>query len=92
MYVYRCWPVIDRKEGQHFLAKLSEPFDEDLLLRTFGSGKYYLRLNNGKGNTVGSTTVSVHNLDHPPKVHPDEVVASDPQNERYYDLSSFGWY
>ncbi len=86
VYVYRCWPVIDRKEGQHFLSKLSEAFDEDYLLRTFGSGKYYLRLNSAKGTSIASTTVSVHRLDSPPKVHPDEVVASDPQNERYFKV------
>jgi hypothetical protein len=26
VYIYRLWPVIDRKEGQHFVAKVSEPF------------------------------------------------------------------
>src|SRR5215469_17994332 len=60
IYVYRLWPVIDRKEKEHFLAKVQEPCDEDFLLSTFGTGKYYLRLNNKQGNTIASHTVSVY--------------------------------
>ena len=85
-YVYRTWPVIDRRDSEHFLAKVSEPFDEDYLLRFFGTGKYNLRLNNGQGRTVAQKTVSVHNPDFPPKVSPDEVVQSDPRNERYFQV------
>jgi hypothetical protein len=84
VYVYRCWPVIDRRDEQHYLAKLSEPFDEDVILRNWGSGKYNLRLNNGQGETICSRTVSLHNPAFPPKVAPDEVVATDPRNERYF--------
>jgi hypothetical protein len=83
-YVYRLWPVIDRKEGQHYLSKVSEPFDEDFLLATFGTGKYYMRLNDRKGKTLASHTSSVYSDRFPPKVHPEEVVAGDPQNERYF--------
>ena len=84
MYVYRLWPVIDRKEKEHFLSKLQEPCAEDFLLSTFGSGKYYLRLNNKQGNTIASHTVSVYNQQHPPRVNPEEVVVSDPENDRYF--------
>lgn len=84
LYVYRIWPVIDRKENEHFLAKISQVCDEDYLLSTFGTGKYYLRLNDGRGKSIASHTLSVYNPDFPPRVNPDEVVASDPQNERYF--------
>jgi hypothetical protein len=84
IYVYRLWPVIDRKEKEHFLSKLQEPCDEDFLLSTFGTGKYYLRLNNKQGNTIASHTVSVYNQQHPPRVNPEEVVVSDPENDRYF--------
>jgi hypothetical protein len=43
-------------------------------------------LNDGRGKTLASETVSAHNPDFAPKVHPDEVVASDPQNERYFKV------
>jgi hypothetical protein len=84
IYVYRTWPVIDKRDENHFLSKISEPFDEDYLLRHFGSGKYYLRLNNRSGETINSKTVSIHNPAYPPKVSPDEVVQTDPRNERYF--------
>ncbi len=84
IYVYRCWPIIDRREDNHFLAKIAEAFDEDYLLRHFGSGAYYLRLNDRRGKTLNSKTVSIHNRDHPPRVDLAEVVASDPRNERYF--------
>jgi len=86
IYVYRTWPVIDKRDENHFLAKISEPFDEDYLLRHFGSGKYYLRLNNRSGETLNSRTVSIHNPSYPPKVSPDEVVQTDPRNERYFKV------
>jgi hypothetical protein len=84
IYVYRNWPVIDKRDENHFLAKISESFDEDYLLRHFGSGKYYLRLNNRRGETLASKAVSIHNRDFPPKVAPGEVVESDPRNEAYF--------
>jgi len=85
-YLYRLWPVIDRKESEHFISKLSEPFDEDYILRTFGSGKYHVRLNDSRGKTIASTTVNCHNHDFPPKVDPREVVGSDPQNAKYFEV------
>lgn len=86
VYCYRSWPIIDKRDEQHFLAKVHEPFDEDYLLRHFGTGKYYLRLNNRRGETIASQTVAVHNPDFPPRVSPDEVVAGDPRNETYFKV------
>ena len=39
VYLYRVWPVIDKKSDDHFIAKLSETFDEDYLLKNWGSGR-----------------------------------------------------
>jgi hypothetical protein len=50
VYLYRLWPVIDRREDNHFLAKVAEPFDEDYLLRHFDSGK---RTSRDSGGTPG---------------------------------------
>jgi len=86
LYCYRTWPVIDRRDNEHFLAKLAEPVDEDRLLRDFGSGKYHLRLNDARGRTIAARSVSIHNPSFPPRVSPDEVVASDPRNELYFKV------
>jgi len=86
VYVYRVWPVIDKKDNEHFLCKVTEPFDEDYLMRNFGSGKYYLRLNNQRGETVASKTVALHNPAFPPAISPDEVVRTDPRNETYFKV------
>ena len=83
-YIYRLAPIIDRKDGQHYLAKVSESFDQDYLLRHWGSGKYHLKLNDARGMTIATTTISCHNPDFPPRVDPSEVVASDPRNEGYF--------
>jgi len=88
VYCYRTWPVIDKRDQEHFLCKVSEPFDEDYLLRHFGSGKYYLQLNGARGEKIASKTVSLHNTDFAPKVSPDEVVQTDPRNETYFKVWS----
>lgn len=84
IYCYRTWPIIDRRENEHFICKLKEPIDEEYLLRCFGSGKYFLRLNDSHGKTATSKSVSVHNPEYPPKVSPIEVVAGDPRNDLYF--------
>jgi hypothetical protein len=86
VYIYRTWPVIDRRDEHHYVAKVSEPFDEDFLLRHYGSGKYYMRLNNRQGETINSKTASVHDPSFPPKVSPDEVVKGDPRNDTYFKV------
>ena len=58
-YLYRVWPVIDRKADDHFIARLSEPFDEDYLLKNWGSGRYHLRLNDAQGHTIATQNVSL---------------------------------
>ena len=83
-YLYRTWPRIDRRDGEHFIAKIKEDFDEEFLMRNWGTGKYYLRINNASGQTVASKAVSVYDVNYPPKVNPEEILAGDPANERYF--------
>jgi hypothetical protein len=52
LYIYRKWPIIDKADSDHFIAKLREPIDPDYLLKTFGTGKYGLQLNDGEGKMV----------------------------------------
>jgi|GEM_PF-6827767 len=85
IYAYRLWPKIDRRDESHYLTKTSEHIDEDWLLRTFGSGKYNLRLNNAEQRSVATKTVSLHNADYPPKVNPLEVT-TDPENSIYWEI------
>jgi hypothetical protein len=83
LYVYRKWPIIDKGDSDHFLAKLREPIDPDYLLKTFGSGKYGLQLNDGQGKMVSYKVESVNHPDYPPKLNPAEVTR-DPQNDKYW--------
>jgi hypothetical protein len=86
VYLYRVWPVIDKKSDDHFIAKLSEAFDEDYLLKNWGSGRYHLQLNDAQGHTLATQNVSIHNPAHPPKVDPAEVVESDARNKTYFEI------
>jgi hypothetical protein len=83
-YGYRIEPVTDRRDGQHYVFKVNEPYDPDFVMRHWGSGKYLLLLNNPQGRTIARKTLSIHNLDHPPRVDLNELVASDPRNEKYF--------
>jgi hypothetical protein len=51
-YGYRIEPVIDRRDGQHYVFKVNEPYDPDFVMRHWGSGKYLLVLNNPQGRTI----------------------------------------
>ena len=86
VYLYRVFPIIDKKGDDHFVAKLSESFDEDYLLRNWGSGRYHLRLNDAQGHTLATQNVAIHNPAYPPKVDPLEVVESDPRNKVYFEV------
>ena len=83
-YGYRIEPVLDRRDGQHYVFKINEFYDPDFVMRHWGSGKYLLVLNNPQGRTTVRKTLSVHNLDYPPRVDLNEIVAGDPRNEKYF--------
>lgn len=86
VYLYRVWPIIDRKGDDHFIARLAEVFDLDFIMKNWGSGRYQLRLNGARGETIASQVVSIHNPSYPPQVDPLEVVAGEPRNATYYQV------
>jgi hypothetical protein len=86
LYVYRLWPITDKRNPERYLAKLKESIDEDFLLRNYGSGKYWLVLNNGHGKTLREYVTNPHNPSFPPRVDPLEVVAGDPRNDLYFQV------
>src|SRR5215469_13942897 len=86
LYVYRLWPVTDKRNPERFLCKLHEPVDEDYLLKHFGSGKYWLVLNNTHGKHLRKHVANPHNPDFPPRVSREEVVESDPRNRLFFDV------
>src|SRR5262249_1980655 len=68
VYLYRLWPVTDQKNPERYLAKLKEPFDEDFVMRHYGSGKYWLLLNDGRGKNLRKHVLNIHNPAHGPRV------------------------
>ena len=70
LYIYRLWPVTDTRNPERFLCKLQEGIDEDYLLQNFGSGKYWVVLNNAQGKHIRKHVSNPHNPNFPPKVAP----------------------
>ena len=84
VYVYRRWPRISRSDQPHYIDTVRQSIDEQWLLEHHGSGRYSLRLND-KRRTIDSYVSEVHDLNHPPKVQPEELVDC-PENDRYTQL------
>jgi hypothetical protein len=85
-WLYRVWPVIDRKQGEHAICKKKGRFSRDEILRDFGSGTYSVQVNAGKGRQLYLETISFRNPDLPPRVDPLEVVVGDPRNDTYFAI------
>ncbi len=68
--------------GKAYIGKFDRPIDESELLASFGSGRYLLILNDGRGRVLVKTTVVVNSPDSPPRVRIDQIV----------DLRSSGFY
>jgi hypothetical protein len=86
LYVYRLWPITDTRNPERFLCKLQEPIDEDWLLKNFGSGKYWLALNNAEGKHLRTHVSNPHNVAFAPRVAPQEVIESNPQNKLFFEI------
>jgi hypothetical protein len=82
LYIYRCWPRIDKQQDKVYLAIVQEPVDEEFLLRHYGSGRYLLMLKD-RSKLIRKHTVSVHNPEFPPRVNESEVL-DDPANDAYF--------
>lgn len=86
LYIYRLWPLIDRKlsdpDNPKYIEKLpayqTAPDVLAWLKKRWGSGKYQLRLNDplaGRGSAqVAQARVEVVDPDFPPVVHHQEVL------------------
>ena len=55
VYVYRLAPKMDTG-GKAYIGKFDRPIDESELLASFGSGRYLLILNDGRGRVLAKTT------------------------------------
>lgn len=93
LYIYRMAPVTDRRasgEPLVSIAKLSEPIDEDYILKNRewgGSGKYKLMLTRTppgakQGKCMDSMVTRILNQAYPPVVPPGEWV-EDPRNKQW---------
>lgn len=92
VYVYRLWPVIDRRLSGHkekYIDVLSEKVTEIDLLRKHGSGKYQLMFNDSnkpKGLVnVASCKVELNDPMFEPVVPLEEVVEGADANKSYID-------
>lgn len=94
MYVYRVWPVINRKlageDNPNYIAVWplnDEAITEDRLLDQFGSGRYRLLFNDQNRpkplRQVADTLVKLQNPERLPVVDPCELVMDDRDNASY---------
>jgi hypothetical protein len=83
VYIYRIAPRIESQSENHYVGRLSAPLDEADLLARYGSGKYFLRLNDvQQRKTIASYTCAVYDPDVPPRI--DRATLLDvPENAPY---------
>lgn len=92
LYVYQLLPKNDRRKvgiNTSYIAVYKEPITEAFLLRTHGSGRYWLTLtdaNAPKGTTERATsTVEVYHPEIPNKIDPAELVLDDKNSQPWLD-------
>lgn len=90
LYLYRLWPVIDRKlTGQPVknIDVFPGPVTEEDLLRKHGSGKYLLTFNDtNKPKTmckVAETKIDLNDHDFPPVLDHNELIVGHRDNDSY---------
>jgi hypothetical protein len=81
--LYRLEPIINRRHGEHFIAKKSGKLTREDILQEFGSGVYQLIVKDVNNKLLYKDQQSFHNHKFPPQMDPAEVVAGDPRNEVY---------
>ena len=90
VYIYRLWPVM--VDGKRQVAKAYDPFPIEDLLKLYGCGDYYLKLNDAAGkarmrrticncrvNKVGDYSLT----EYPPYLDMEGLDLTNPHNERY---------
>ncbi len=90
MYVYRTWPIIDRKRhGKDTnIGILSLPTDEDGIYAEFGEGDYKLILSDGIGYKQVCYTLLKgfrDSTNFPAQVEMEDVVTEDPANKSWIE-------
>ncbi len=94
LYLYRTWPVIDRKlvdpEAYLYIDKLGSAVTLDWLLKHWGSGEYKIRLNDEERprgqNEVCWTTVKLSDPEFPPVLDVRELVQGHRDNRGYVEM------
>jgi len=87
-YVSRNEPFRPNTDRNPYMAKLSEPFDEDFLKNNYGSGVYAVRLNKrnpktGKDKTVEYYKATIIDENFPPRLVGYEGWEHDLRNQRW---------
>jgi|DewCreStandDraft_4_1066084.scaffolds.fasta_scaffold03500_14 hypothetical protein len=92
IYLYRLWPVIDRKLTGHsekYIDVFSEPITEMDILRKHGSGKYLLHFNDsnrpGGLKQVASCKLELNDPMYEPILDHNEVVEGIDANRSYIE-------
>lgn len=92
LYVYRIWPVIDRRLTGHkekYIDVFAEPITELDLLRKHGSGKYQIHFNDSNRPknlaNVATCKVEINDPMFDPVVPLEEVVEGADANKSYID-------
>lgn len=90
LYLYRLWPLIDRKlTGQPVknIDVFPGPVSEEDLLRKHGSGKYLLTFNDmNKPKAmckVAETKININDHDFPPVLDQHEIIVGHRDNDSY---------
>lgn len=90
LYLYRYWPIIDRKltdpDNPNYIEAISEPYTVEDLKRRHGSGSYSIKmndLNRPKGQTVCESTFTINDPEAPPVLDVREVVRGHVKNASY---------
>lgn len=92
VYLYRLWPVIDRKLAGHdekYIDVFTEPITEEDVLRKHGNGKYLLHFNDSnrpKGLAQMATCkVEIRDPSYEPVVPLEEIVEGADANKSYIE-------
>ncbi len=93
-YIYRRWPVIDKKltggeDAVTYIDKVAGAIDRAYIVRTWGSGEYRIRFvdeNAPRGqNEVCNAILTIEEQDAPPVLDTRELVLGHPQNAGYVE-------
>jgi hypothetical protein len=69
VYVYRRWPRISKSGEPHYIAVHREAIDEEFIKTMYGSGRYFLKLNDPR-RSVDEHPLEIMDLACPPKLFP----------------------